>query len=149
MCDYATRQRHDAMQPADRAHPSYPSPKHARAKQYCITVFRSDIKRYLWTTKWCLKNGLFDRDFVQKLQLIDIFGCLSKHDMTSSNSSVIFYVNREKIHLGNNVINSKKKRDVQKNRQKCSKTKNIGHRFLHFVFIFDDFWLYLPTRSPL
>ncbi len=32
--------------------------------------------------------------------------------------------------------------------QKCSKTKNIDLRFLHFLFIFDDFCRYLPTRSP-
>ena len=30
--------------------------------------------------------------------------------------------------------------------QKCSKTKNIDLRFLHFLFIFDDFCRYLPTR---
>ena len=29
---------------------------------------------------------------------------------------------------------------------KCSKTKNIDLRFLHFLFIFDDLCRYLPTR---
>ena len=32
--------------------------------------------------------------------------------------------------------------------KKWSKAKNIDIRFLHFLFIFDDFCRYLPTRSP-